>query len=127
MLHEEIALALGISRPTLRKHYQHELSIGASQCRQAVLQAMFKAATGKGSTAAAKVYLASLPEFEAPPMPAGEESPVQPPAPPPPETASAPAPRPAKLGKKEQAELDAHSAADGTPWDELLPRGTPLQ
>jgi hypothetical protein len=124
MLHEQIALAMGISTPTLRKYYQHELSIGASKCRQDVIQAMYRAAKVKGSTAAAKVYLANVPEFEVPPMPEGEEPPVRPPAP----AAAAPAPQPAKLGKKEQATADAATADRGTEWDGLLPKpGTTLQ
>jgi hypothetical protein len=122
MLHEQIALALGISTPTLRKYYKHELSIGASQCRMAVLQAVYETAKRKGTTSAAKAYLANAPEFEAPPMPEGEESPVRPPAPVA-APAAAPEPQPAKVGKKEQAALDATSAAEGTEWADLLPRG----
>jgi hypothetical protein len=59
-------------------------------------------------------------------MPDGEESPVRPPAPAAEESATAP--RPEKLGKKDQAAVDARTAADGTEWGDLLPKpGTPLQ
>jgi hypothetical protein len=124
MLHEEIAMALGINRDTLRKHYRMELSVEAQKRRLEVLESVYAAAKRKGTSAAAKAYLAHAPEFEAQPIGEGEA----PPAPPVPQpVAAAPAPRPAKLGKKEQAQADAHGAADGTVWDELLPKGTPLQ
>lgn len=124
MLHEEIAMALGINRDTLRKHYRMELSVEAQKRRLEVLESVYKAAHKKGTSAAAKAYLAHLPEFEAQPMADGET----PPAPPAPQTAAAaPAPRPARLGKKEQAQADAHGAAEGTVWDDILPKGTPLQ
>lgn len=121
MLHEEIAMALGISRDTLRKYYRHELSVEAQRRRLEVLEAVYKTAQAKGTSAAAKTYLANVPEFEAPPAAEGEEPAAAPPAP---TTAPAPAPRPAKLGKKDQAALDAKTAADGTDWDGLLPNTT---
>lgn len=123
MTHEDIAMALGISRETLRKHYRQELSVEAQKRRLEVLEALHRTARAKGTSAAAKAYLAHVPEFEAPDLPEGER-PVAPPAP----AAAAPAQRPAKLGKKEQAAADASTAADGTEWNDLLPRaGTTLQ
>lgn len=120
-LHEQIATALEISTDTLRKYYEPELSVGAAKRRLDVLEAMYRAATKKGSTSAAKVYLANEPQLAVPPAP----QPVSQPAAPAPVVAAAPAP---KLGKKEQAAADAVTAADGTQWDNLLPRpGTPLQ
>lgn len=124
MLHEEIAMALGINRDTLRKHYRQELSIEAQKRRLEVLEALHRTARVKGTSAAAKAYLANVPEFEAPPLPDGERAPERPSTP-----VAAPAAAPAaKLGKKEQAQADAHTAGQGTEWDDLLPnRGTTLQ
>ncbi len=112
MRHEDIALALGINRDTLAKHYEHELSIGASLRRLEVLQAMHTAAR-RGATAAARVYLANEPKTSAPPLDPGTDTP-------------APAKAPA-VGKKEQAQADAVTAARGTGWDELLSPTAPLQ
>lgn len=104
MPHEEIAIGLGISRNTLEKHFQHELSVGANERRLEVLEAMHKAATkrGKGNVAAQKAYLAMTPAAVAPPLPKE--------------------PKPEPLGKKEQANVDAKTAQEGTAWSELLPR-----
>lgn len=101
MSHEEIALALGISRPTLEKHFEHELSIGAYQRRAEVLTAMHKAATKKGNVAAQKAFLAMGPELAAPPAP---QEPAVP------------------AGKKEQAQVAAERAAHGTEWHDDLPQ-----
>lgn len=120
MLHEQIAVSLEISTDTLRKYYEHELSVGASQRRMDVLEALYRVVIKKGSTSAAKVYLANEPQLAVPPAPKQEA-----PAPAP---VAAPAAAAPKLGKKEQAAADAVTAADGTQWDNLLPRpGTPLQ
>jgi hypothetical protein len=121
MLHEQIAIALEISTDTLRKYYEHELSVGASQRRVDVLEALYRVVIKKGSTSAAKVYLANEPQLAVPPAP-------QP-------TAAIPTPDPQpeaapvkKLGKKEQAAKDATTAQTGTEWADILPRpGTPLQ
>jgi hypothetical protein len=111
MSHEEIALGLGISRNTLAKHYEHELSIGAYEKRLEALGAMHKSAK-KGNVAAQKAYLALTPRASAPP--------VQPPD----GTA-----KPPEVGKKEQANRDAVTAAAGTDWNDLLPGAVkpPLQ
>ena len=66
MRHEDIALALGITRDTLRKWYLQELTVVASTRRLEVLNAMYAAAK-KGSSSAAKAFLAAMPEFEVPP------------------------------------------------------------
>lgn len=115
MLHENIAVALEISIDTLRKYYQSELAVGSTRRRMDVLQAMYRAATTKGSTSAAKVYLANEPQMAVPPLPKESEAPA--PAP-----ASVPVAAP-KLGKKDQANLDAVTAATGTDWADLLPGG----
>lgn len=120
MLHEQIAIALQISTDTLRKYYEHELSVGANQRRLEVLEALYRVVIKKGSTSAAKVYLANEPQLAVPPAP-------QPPAPAPAAEASTATPGP-KLGKKEQAQADAVTAAQGTEWADILPRaGTTLQ
>lgn len=95
--HEEMALGLGISRPTLEKHYAHELTTGAYRKRQEVLNAMFKAAKG-GNVAAQKAYVAYTPRAAAPP--AEPELPE---------------------GKKAQRQADAVTAQNGTEWATLLP------
>lgn len=106
MSHEEIALGMNISRPTLEKHFAHELSVGAYQKRQEVLEAMHRTAK-KGNVAAQKAYAALAPRVAAPPLPDGEDKPV---------------------GKKERAQADARTAQENTDWADLLPTGaTPLQ
>lgn len=105
MSHEEIALALGMSRVTLSKHFEVELSTGAYQKRLEVMQAMQRAAK-KGNVAAARAYLNVTP-WVAPP-------PADKPAP-------APEPKQPELGKKEQANRDAGTAQVGTEWADLLP------
>lgn len=119
MLHENIAIALEISVDTLRKYYEPELAVGSTQRRMDVLEAMYRAATKKGSTSAAKVYLANEPQLACPPPPQ--------PAAPTPQAGEVPAPA-QKLGKKEQAAADARTAGAGTEWGDLLrPPGTPVQ
>lgn len=106
---EDIANALRISVPTLRKHYEVELSSGAALRRMEVLEKLLSQAK-KGSTSAARAYLANQPEFMVAPE---EEKPGRQP----------------RKGKKEQAQEDAGSAQNGTGWDGLLPAGnvTPLR
>lgn len=101
----EIAMGLGITRETLHKHFETELSTGAHAKRLEVLRAMHAAAK-RGNVAAAKAYLLLDPPSAAPPLPA-----------------AAPAPKPVKeepLGKKEQASLDAVDAAKDTGWEGIL-------
>ena len=96
--HEEMALGLGISRPTLEKHFAYELTTGAYRKRQDALNAMFKAAK-KGNVAAQKAYLSMTPAAAAPPLPA----------------------EPVPEGKKAQRQADAKTAQAGTGWETLLP------
>lgn len=106
MSHEEIAIALGISRNTLEKHYEMELSTGALNRRAEVLDAMARTAL-KGNVSAQKAFLALTPTLAAPPL---EPS------------------KPEALGKKAQANEDAKTAAAGTDWEDLLPKGvTPIR
>ena len=97
MAHEEIAVALGICRNTLEKHFERELSTGALGRRMEVLDAMARTAL-KGNVSAQKAYLAMTPTLAAPP--------VEPEKP---------------MGKKDQANADAKGAQAGTSWDALLP------
>lgn len=106
MSHEEIALALGISRPTLGKHFAAELSVGAHQRRMEALVAMHRTATKGGNVAAQKAYLQLQPQIAAPPVEADKPA--------------APG-KAAPVGKKEQAKVDATTAQDGTSWQTLLP------
>lgn len=104
MAHEEIAIALGICRNTLEKHYEFELSTGALNRRAEVLDAMARTAL-KGNVSAQKAFLALTRTLAAPP--------VEPEKP---------------KGKKEQQAADAVTAAEGTDWADLLPPGvSPLR
>lgn len=103
MSHEEIAIALRITRPTLEKYYEAELSIGALERRMDALAAMHRTAC-KGNVAAQKAYLAMNPQVAAPPLPKSAQ-------------------KPEPKGKKEQANEDATTAAAGTEWADLLPAG----
>lgn len=109
MSHEDIALALGISRNTLEKHFAHELSVGASSKRMDAMEGLHRAAK-KGNVAAAKQYLAGTMRTAPPPLP----------DPPKADTAA---------GKKEQAQAAAKTAQLGTEWEDLLKptSTTPLQ
>jgi len=97
MAHEEIAIALGVCRNTLTKYFEFELSTGAMNRRAEVYDAMVRTAL-KGNVTAQRALLAMTPTLAAPP--AETEKP---------------------LGKKEQANADAKTAADGTEWADLLP------
>lgn len=44
---EVICAMLGITKPTLRKHYREELDLGAAEANMAVAQSLFKMATDK--------------------------------------------------------------------------------
>ena len=94
MAHADIALALGISRPTLHKHFAQELSVGAMQKRGEVMDAVMKAAK-KGNVAAARLYLSLNPDAGTVPV----EKPK---------------------GKKDQAQETAKTAEKGTDWEDLL-------
>ena len=48
---EDIALSIGISLPTLHKHYRAELDSGRIKANSAVAQSLYKKATGDGQSA----------------------------------------------------------------------------
>lgn len=95
----DIASALGIDPKTLDKHFPDELSIGIAKRNADIWLALFRAAKG-GNVAAQKAWLARQ-DLE------------------PPTTADA-TQQPQRLGKKEQAERDALTAAEGTSWSKIL-------
>lgn len=111
MPHEAIAQALKIDAKTLRKHYGTELASGANLRRMQVLETLFGQAR-KGSTSAARAYMAHVPEFEVlAPAPEAAKAPKEPPK-----------------GKKAQANEDAKDAQAGTGWEGLLPGNvTPIR
>lgn len=111
LTHEEIAIGLGIARETLEKHFEEELSIGAYERRLDVIEAMYDSAA-KGNITSARAYLENAPRAAAPPA-----------------SADSPEPKPAAVGKKQQANVDATTAAAGTDWEDLLRRAptTPSQ
>lgn len=47
--HDQIAAEIGVSPPTLHKHYQEDLDAGTRQANARVAQSLFKKATGEGS------------------------------------------------------------------------------
>lgn len=98
MTHEEIAVGLGISTPTLRKHFERELAESANLKRMEVYAALHGAAL-KGNAAAAREYLRGEPVAATQPEPDKPEAPK---------------------GKKEQANEDAKTAHRGTKWAGLL-------
>lgn len=105
MSHDEIALALGISRPTLYKHFDAELSTAACAKRLEAINALFASAK-KGNVAAQKAYIAMTPKITAP---APEQTAV------------------GKQGKKEQAQAEAKTAQVGSDWETLLPGSAQVQ
>lgn len=127
MSHAEIAAGLEISRPTLYKHFELELSVGAIKKRFEVLKFMHTAAS-KGNVAAQKALLGLTPTPAAPP--AEGESTSSDPAKGVGAPAKAKADPPAAalvVGKKEQAQLDAVTAQVGTGWEDLLDPKAPVQ
>ncbi|WP_454056044.1 hypothetical protein [Cupriavidus sp. Marseille-Q8015] len=113
MSHEEIAIGLGISRNTLEKYFEHELSHGAYAKRLEVLAAMHAAAK-KGNVAAQKAYTSMpAPRAAATPLPADEAPQAK--------------GRASAKGKKEQAQAEAITAQAGTEWQDLLPASSALQ
>jgi len=57
MPEDDIAAAIGVSRPTLRKHFADELTTGAAKRNAAVLLALYATALA-GNVAAARTWLA---------------------------------------------------------------------
>lgn len=103
----QIASVLGISVPTLVRHYSEELDNGRAKRDAEVLEALYQAAAIEKNVTAMKAWLARDRELQDP-------------------LHRQPSPEPARaqgetLGKKEQARLLARSAHEGTDWADLLP------
>src|SRR3712207_1509401 len=97
MAEQEIAGAIGCSRPTLRAHFRDQLKSGRAKRRAEVVRLLFASAR-RGNVSAQK-KLVEMTGIAA---------------------TARPAPKPKRLGKKEQAELEAQTAAEGTTWAELV-------
>lgn len=106
MSHEAIALLLGVSRNTLEKQCEKELTEGAYGAQFELVQSLHRAGK-KGNVAAIKAY--GLISPQAPTSSPG--SPGAPGAKPPPLMAD---------GKKAKANEDAKTAEVGTEWETLL-------
>jgi AcrR family transcriptional regulator len=112
MAHEDIARVLGITPPTLRKHFREEILTGLAKKRAEVLVAMHTSALA-GNTSAQKSMLALTGPANAPTPPKDQIVPAT-------ARGTAPAGQLPKLGKKEAQVLAAHTAGEGTDWDGLL-------
>ncbi len=99
---EDIALVMGLSPPTLRKYYSHELEVGLITANAKVAESVFKQATdpARPNIAAAIFWLKCRAGWRE-----GGGVPLDDPP-----------------GKKEQAARDAVTAQDGTGWEALLPK-----
>lgn len=115
---EQIARAMALSEPTLRRAFKVELETGAIRKRAEMLVALHRTAL-KGNVAAQKEALAimdraNLEELQNQLRGKGKSDPApSSPAP------AAPPPTDA-LGKKEQANLDAHGVVTQGPWSQLI-------
>lgn len=108
---EDVAAALGLSEPTLRKYYFRELSEGAQIARRVLVEAMWKKAL-EGNVSAAKFIRDEFPKGDA-------EAFVNASRPAARQTGATPLATP--TGKKEAAQLAAQTAGQGTDWgDDLL-------
>jgi hypothetical protein len=104
---EEIAAAMRITKPTLRRHYFHELS-GKTSARLRLdmkNMAAIVAQVEAGNVSAMSLLEKKLERISQRELAAGR---------------TAPAPKPPKLGKKEQALVEAHRAGEDTAWERLL-------
>lgn len=116
--HEDIAVAVGISLPTLYKHFRLDLDVALVKANAKVAESIFMQAVGApaqyyppGHPNAGKVMRAEQPRvlaagiwWERTRSGRSEYAPL----------------RPKPLGKKEAAQLAATSAAKGTDWAELV-------
>jgi hypothetical protein len=106
---EDVAAALGLSEPTLRKYYFRELSEGAQIARRVLMDAMWKKAIA-GNVSAAKFIRDEFPKGDAEAF-VNASRPAQ----------AAAAPLATPTGKKEAARLAAKTAGLGTEWgDDLM-------
>lgn len=97
---EDIALRLGLSEPTLRKYYFRELDQG-SALAETVLDEKLWTRAMEGSVPAMRLLKEQLTKGKAA-VPVKRQAKAE------------------KLGKKEQASVDAISAHEGTSWADRL-------
>lgn len=108
---EQIARAMSLSEPTLNRAFKAELETGAIRKRAEMLVALHKTAL-KGNVAAQKEALAIMDRARLEQLQDDLRSRG---------AASKPdAPSAEPLGKKEQAQLDAHGVVTKGPWAELV-------
>jgi hypothetical protein len=108
---DDIAKVVGITTPTLRKHFAEELATAATRKRAEVLMDMMRAAK-KGNVTAQRELLelidnAALSDLETKFRMTNLESPL-------------PKQKEEPTGKKIQQALDAQTAPEGTEWANLL-------
>src|SRR4051812_9398406 len=101
----DIAVVIGIAPKTLRKHFRDELDTGHIKANAKVAGNLYRIANGSGREAgtAAIFWLK---------VRAGWREPI--------------GVREYPMGKKEAEQLAAHTAAVGTPWEDLLERHAAL-
>jgi len=104
---EEIALVIGMSEPTLRKHFRMELDVGMLEANAKVAQSLFRQATSneKPNVAASIFWLKARAGWR--------------------ENSGGVVERPELKGKKEQQQEDAKTAQVGTEWNDLLTPARP--
>lgn len=114
MIQDDIARVLGISTPTLLRYFENEIRTGPAKQRALVINNLFNQ-SANGNTAATKHLEAMTARGMAEASIAGTETGQKVDAP-------AKAEKPIKLGKKQQAVVDAKTAGEGTEWgDDLRP------
>jgi AcrR family transcriptional regulator len=113
---EEIARAMSLSEPTLRKHFRAELETGALRKRGELLMALNKAAL-KGNVAALRESLAIMDRANLEALQDAVRGKGKAEA-----TAPSPSPPPvaSEVGKKVQADIDAHGVVTQGPWASLV-------
>jgi len=114
----DIARALDITAPTLRRHFRDELATGGARKRAEVIDALFRAAL-KGSVAAQKLAIEMMDRADLGELSRnlGQGAAA---------SAAPEAERAEPLGKKAQADQDARGVIEKSRWAGLLAGGTPL-
>jgi len=102
---ENIALVLGISDVTLRKRYRKQLDVGFARVEARLISNLLRLSSGTDGTALKATMFALQARFgwsiyASTPVKAGEKEP--------------------KIGKKEQANIDAATGHEDTSWGEVL-------
>lgn len=98
---ERIAQVIGVSRPTLQRHYQTEINVGAAKVEATLIGNLLAIAKGKNGTALKAIMFSLHCRFGW----------------------SAYVPRPTEdkpLGKKEAAEIEAQTAHEDSEWSDLV-------